>query len=69
MKKYCFTVFLCLSFFLSKAQNPTLNDSTKVVENDSIKRRAFIQQLGNGYFPTKYIDIDLRYLIILCYFC
>jgi len=63
MKKYCVTFFLCLSFFLSKAQNPTPNDSTKVIENDSIKRRAFIQQLGNGYFPTKYIDIDLRYLI------
>ncbi|MDO6621665.1 DUF5686 family protein [Oceanihabitans sp. 1_MG-2023] len=63
MKKYCFTLLLCLSFFLSKAQTPISNDTTKVVKKDSLKRKAFIQQLGNGFFPTKYFDIDLRYLV------
>lgn len=63
MNKYGFTILFILSFFLSKAQNPTpQKDSTKTV-TDSIKRRALIKQLGNGYFPTKYIDIDLRYLV------
>ena len=63
MNKYCFTLILCLSFFLSKAQSPTQKDSIQIVENDSIKRQAFLKQLGNGYFPTKYLDLDLRYLI------
>ncbi|MDO6596445.1 hypothetical protein Q4512_05930 [Oceanihabitans sp. 2_MG-2023] len=63
MKKSCFTILLCLSFFFSKAQTPISKDSTKVVKKDSLKRKAFIQQLGNGYFPTKYFDIDLRYLV------
>ena len=63
MKRFCFTLLLCLSFFLSKAQAPSPKDSIKVIKKDSIKRKAFIQQLGNGYFPTKYFDIDLRYLV------
>lgn len=37
-------------------------DSTKVAQ-DSLKKAEFIQYLGNGYFPTKYFDFDLRYLI------
>ena len=63
MKKYGFTLLLLFSFFFSKAQNPNTKDSTKVVKKDSIKRKALIQQLGNGFFPTKYIDLDLRYLV------
>ncbi|WP_147678497.1 DUF5686 family protein [Algibacter pacificus] len=30
---------------------------------DSIKRKAFLKQLGNGFFPTNYFNFDLRYLI------
>ncbi len=65
MKKFCFSFLLCISFFLSKAQTPIANDSlqVKIVKKDSIKRKAFVQQLGNGFFPTKYIDIDLKYLV------
>jgi len=63
MKKYGFTLLLCLSFFFSRAQTPSTTDSIKVTKTDSIKRKAFLQQLGNGYFPTKYFDIDLRYLV------
>lgn len=32
-------------------------------EQDSLKKNAFLKQLGNGYFPTKYFNFDLRYLI------
>lgn len=32
-------------------------------KQDSIKNRAFVKQLGNGYFPTKYFNLDLRYLV------
>ncbi len=30
---------------------------------DSIKRSIFLKHLGNGYLPTKYVNLDLRYLI------
>lgn len=51
-------VFLFLAF-LSNAQSPE-EDNTA---NDSLKKIEFVKQLGNGYFPTKYINLDLRYLI------
>ncbi|GAA4289709.1 hypothetical protein GCM10023163_01500 [Aestuariibaculum suncheonense] len=37
-------------------------DNTETVK-DSLKKKAFIEHLGNGYFPTKYFNFDLRYLI------
>ncbi len=37
--------------------------SVKTTEQDSIKKTEFLRSIGNGYFPTKYINIDLRYLI------
>ncbi len=30
---------------------------------DSINKKAFLKQLGNGFLPTKYFNFDLRYLI------
>ncbi|NNK81569.1 MAG: hypothetical protein HKO92_00445 [Flavobacteriaceae bacterium] len=30
---------------------------------DSIKKKELLRYIGNGYFPTKYFDFDLRYLI------
>ena len=44
---------------LANAQSPE-EDNTA---NDSLKKIEFVKQLGNGYFPTKYINLDLRYLI------
>lgn len=32
-------------------------------KQDSIKKSAFVKQLGNGFLPTKYFNFDLRYLI------
>ena len=57
-----------LSFFLFiicttivHAQAPPLNETEP--KQDSIKKSAFIKELGNGFFPTKYFNVDLRYLI------
>ena len=63
MLKY-FVVALCiLSVFSVQAQiQPVAKDTTET-QQDSIRKRNFSKQLGNGYFPTKYFDIDLRYLI------
>lgn len=32
-------------------------------QSDSIRKAELIRYIGNGYFPTKYFDFDLRYLI------
>ena len=45
------------------AQTPTPEQDQSNTENDSIKRKALLKQLGNGYFSTKYFDFDLRYLL------
>jgi len=37
--------------------------SAKTNQQDSIRKAEFLRHIGNGYFPTKYINIDLRYLI------
>ena len=63
MKKYC--AILSLTLVITIAQSQSLsnsNDSTKV-EIDTLKRAEFVRQLGNGYYPTKYFNFDLRYLI------
>lgn len=59
MLKHCIVIFILLGSFLMQSQTKdTIN-----VEQDSIKKTEFIKQLGNGYFPTNYFNIDLRYLI------
>ncbi|WP_242120740.1 DUF5686 family protein [Aestuariivivens sediminicola] len=32
-------------------------------KQDSIKKKNLLMSLGNGYFPSKYFNVDLRYLI------
>lgn len=52
-------LFFSLLAFLGYGQSPGDNNTA----NDSLKKIEFVKQLGNGYFPTKYINFDLRYLI------
>ncbi|WP_239021978.1 hypothetical protein [Pontimicrobium aquaticum] len=49
--------------FLNKCVSQTDSISVKTSQQDSIKKAEFLRHIGNGYFPTKYINIDLRYLI------
>lgn len=61
MYKHCF-----LLFFIFNATFLTAQSSAEVIsapEQDSIKKNAFVQGLGNGFIPTKYFNFDLRYLI------
>lgn len=56
-------ILVFFATFSTKAQvNPVAKDSSKIA-NDSIKKSDVLNQIGNGYFPTKYFNIDLRYLI------
>ena len=57
--------YIWLIIFLSalSVKSQTLPTDTNHSENDSIKKAEFLNHLGNGYFPTKYFNFDLRYLI------
>jgi hypothetical protein len=64
MQKYCAYLFLIVCMWSAQSQIPNkIGDTLTIVEQDSLKRSKFFKQIGDGYFPTKYIDIDLRYLI------
>ncbi|WP_335972551.1 DUF5686 family protein [Gaetbulibacter jejuensis] len=60
MHKHCVFIFFILCIYTTQSQT-TLKDSTKVSQ-DSIKKTEFLKQIGNGFFPTNYLNIDLRYL-------
>jgi len=66
MQHYKFTksniwlvIVMCFSLSLAKAQTPETN--TK--EQDTTKSSVLLKQIGNGFFPTKIWNFDLRYLI------
>ncbi len=59
-KRSSFFTFLFCSFL---AQSQSLSKESTSPKQDSISSRAMLKQLGNGYFPTKYFNVDLRYLI------
>lgn len=64
MPKRLFVVFL-LSFAATNfAQQPDIKerDSTRISQ-DSIKKTAFLKNIGNGYLPFNYFNLDLRYLV------
>ena len=64
MQKYCAILIFILCSWSAQSQITTkIGDTLTVVEQDSIKRSKFLKQIGNGYFPTKYIDIDLKTLV------
>lgn len=51
-----------LTCALHSQESIATGDSTKVAK-DSLRKRAFLRQLGNGFFPTKFVNVDLKYLI------
>ena len=61
MIKICTIVFFVLFSNVLHSQNDSINSSVK--EKDTLKQSEFFKELGNGYFPTKYFNFDLRYLI------
>ncbi len=61
MTRFCALCFFFLGSFFANSQKAILKKKSAV--QDSIKKEAFIKHIGNGYFPTKFFDFDLRYLI------
>lgn len=60
MLKYC---VLLIYFFSSLVQAQYTKGNFLKIEQDSINKSFLLKQLGNGYYPTKYFDFDLRYLV------
>ncbi|MFV0541035.1 MAG: hypothetical protein ACK5MZ_07325 [Aestuariibaculum sp.] len=60
MLKYTFLLVLCLGFGSIWAQDTTVQQVETT--QDSLKKALLIKHLGNGYFPTKYFNFDLRYV-------
>lgn len=64
MQKYGVFLLLVLCIWSVQSQNPIkTGDTLTIAAQDSIRKSRFFKQLGNGFFPTQYIDIDLRYFI------
>ena len=61
--KHYLPLLVFFLFIINKGFSQTDSTSIRNSEQDSIKKTEFLKQIGNGYFPTKYIDIDLRYLV------
>ncbi|WP_347923041.1 hypothetical protein [Pontimicrobium sp. SW4] len=60
--KYFLPLFFIL-LFTNKGFSQIDSTSVKTSQQDSIRKAEFLKSIGNGYFPTKYLNIDLRYLI------
>ncbi len=66
MLRCIFIVIFLLSATISIAQiepKRTAKDTINQKAQDSLKRRALLESIGLGYYPTKYFNFDLRYLI------
>ncbi|MFV0566331.1 MAG: hypothetical protein ACK5NB_10930 [Flavobacteriaceae bacterium] len=61
MLKRIFPILVFLFVVAAQAQESALEKTEQ--KQDSIKKAYFLKHLGNGYFPTKYFNVDLRYLI------
>lgn len=63
MKYFWLFIFITTFVCKSQAQNDDPSNNKSQAVNDSIKKAEFLDYLGNGYYPTKYFNLDLRYLI------
>lgn len=63
IKRIIVVLFLGITtqVFAQIKTNP--ENSSNTTSQDSLKRRSLLEGLGTGYYPTKYFNFDLRYLI------
>ncbi len=63
MRRRLVLIVICFVSLFTSAQTDEINKQNSKAKNDSIRKADFLNQIGNGYFPTRYFNIDLRYLI------
>ncbi len=62
MHKLAFLIVFVFSLSAG-AQKPKKEKDSIIFKQDSLRKSAFLNKLGNGFFPTKYVNIDLKYLV------
>lgn len=64
LNKFLLILVVCVASSVQnlQAQEPT-PDELEQIKHDSINKRRLLDNIGNGYFPTKFLNLDLRYLI------
>jgi len=55
-------VFVFLLATYGYSQNPKEKDTTEIAQ-DSIRKSEFLKNIGNGFLPIGFFDLDLRYLV------
>ncbi|MFK7780762.1 DUF5686 family protein [Psychroserpens sp.] len=63
MHKCLFLVSITLCSYALHSQETNSQQDSSVVKNDTIRKIDYLKHLGNGYFPTRFLNVDLRYLI------
>ncbi|NRD18929.1 hypothetical protein HNV08_02625 [Winogradskyella eckloniae] len=63
LKHLLFVYILTFTLCSFAQQSPQINKDSTEVARDSIKKIEFIKNIGNGFLPFNYFNIDLRYLI------
>ena len=63
MRHLCALVFIFLLFQSNAQMTSIQQEEYNYISKDSLKKSELLRYIGNGYFPTKYFDFDLRYLI------
>lgn len=61
MLRYC--LFFLLMTFTTFMEGQSDYKENTVTEQDSIKKSDLLKSLGNGFLPSKYFNMDLRYLV------
>lgn len=59
--KHVASFLLFISSIYTHGQS--LSENPHEEQQDTIKKSEILKQLGNGFFPTKYFNFDLRYLL------
>jgi hypothetical protein len=60
LKRYIFILVLICSQY---GHSQSLVETKEDYKQDTLKKEILLKSIGNGYFPTKYFNFDLRYLI------
>ncbi len=63
MHKCLLIIFITLCSYASHSQDSVSHQDSTGVKKDTITKIDYLRHLGNGYFPTRFLNVDLRYLI------
>ncbi len=63
LQRICVVLILLFTANVEAQITPDVSKDTTRVKQDSIRKSEFLTNIGIGYFPTKYFNIDLRYLV------